>query len=271
MRLNIYMKRLCLILLLLCCCNLLQARDYRFTAGLLYNHSWGNDAYSRKIGDWKVDNASSNFGIDLGVRMYPWLSTQQFVYLGGRYLVQHTVRSVTPEAVASFNQTGREELEYGWGTWSLVARYGHRIDWAYYLSTAFTAGFSVGVQNGVVYGISGSGTTSAVSVSHNTEYRRRFLQAATIMPAVELGVEIFPLGQDQRLSVSFMYIQNLIANTPAQATITYENREEKVSREYGFNSRIRYANCSAGLHLYFGRLRGGVRVNKSNRDDCTSI
>jgi hypothetical protein len=91
------------------------------------------------------------------------------------------------------------------------------------------------------------------------------------MPAVELGMEIFPLGQDQRLSISFMYIQNLISNTPAQATVMYENSAVAVSREYGFNSRIRYANFSVGLHVYFGRLKGGVRVNKSNRKDCQTI
>lgn len=259
------------LLLLLCTARLSTAQDYRFTAGIHLNNSWGKDQYARKIGNWKSDNNSANFGIDLGVKIYPWLSTKQFVYLGGRYLVQHSVRSLTPEPVASFNLTNKEELGYGWGTWSLVARYGHRIDWSYLLSTTFTAGFSIGVQHGSMYRISGSGTTSVVSVVHNTEYRKRFLKSATLMPAIELGAEIFPLGQYQRLSVSIMYIQNLIANTPSQATITYENRQENVRREYGFNSRVRYSNLAVGLHLYFGRLKAGVRVNKSNRDDCTSI
>ncbi|WP_129019747.1 hypothetical protein [Edaphocola flava] len=272
MHLNICLKKWSIgLLILLCTANPLHAQDYRFTVGVLYNSSWGNDMYARKIGDWKADNGSSNLGIDLGVKTYPWLSTKQFVYLGGRYLVQHSIRSVTPEPIASFNQTGKEELEYGWGTWSLVARYGHRVDWTYYLSTAFTAGFSVGVQDGYMYRISGSGTTSSVSVTHNAENSRRFLRSATIMPAVELGMEIFPLGQDQRLSISFMYIQNLISNTPAQATVMYGNSAVAVSREYGFNSRVRYANFAAGLHLYFGRLKGGVRVNKSNRNDCKTI
>lgn len=248
-----------------------QAQDYRFTAGVHLNNSWGKDQYARKIGDWTADNRSSNIGVDIGVKSYPWLSTKHFVYIGGRFSVQHSDRELQPEAIAGFDRASRTDFGFSWGTWSVVGRYGHRVDWSYKLSTAFTAGFSLGVQSGSMYRISGTGNTSEISVIHNTEYRRRFLRQATVMPALELGAEIFPLGQNQRLSISCMYIQNLIANTPAQATIMYENSAVAVSREYGFNSRIRYANFSVGLHVYFGRLKGGVRVNKSNRNDCTSI
>ena len=110
-----YMKQ-ALMALLLGAGATAQAQDYRFTAGVHLNNSWGKDQYARKIGDWTADNRSSNIGFDLGVKSYPWLSTKHFVYVGGRFSVQHSDGDLQAVAIARFERAGRTSVGFSWGT-----------------------------------------------------------------------------------------------------------------------------------------------------------